>query len=194
MASSNFYQHFVGKKDDEIVLQWIKKHRIVQLKVLFKFIVIGLLPLLIILLILFWVADFYTFYVVMSFYIVYLMYVLIYSTMCYFDEVFDVLIITNSRIIASIQKNLFTKSFIETSLDNIQEVYCNIKGFWQSFLNYGDVTVETAGTSRNLTMEYVPRPVITQRNIVKIAEQCSQVYKKGSFKKINYNEGKNKKN
>jgi hypothetical protein len=71
---------------------------------------------------------------------------------------FNVNIITNFRIINVNFPNILYKDISETKLENVQDISSKTGGFIRSFLNYGDVLIQTAGALPELTFEAVPRP------------------------------------
>jgi len=71
---------------------------------------------------------------------------------------FNVNIVTDRRIIDVNFPSILYKDISEAKLDNIQDVSSKTGGFARSFLNYGDVLIQTAGTLPELTFEAIPLP------------------------------------
>lgn len=71
---------------------------------------------------------------------------------------FNVNIITNQRIIDVNFPSILYKDISETKLENIQDISSKTGGFIRSFLNYGDVIIQTAGALPELNFEAVPHP------------------------------------
>ncbi len=71
---------------------------------------------------------------------------------------FNVNIVTDRRIIDVNFPSILYKDISEAKLDNIQDVSSKTGGFARSFLNYGDVLIQTAGTLPELTFEAIPFP------------------------------------
>lgn len=71
---------------------------------------------------------------------------------------FNVNIVTNQRIIDVNFPNILYKDISETKLENVQDISSKTGGFIRSFLNYGDVLIQTAGALPELNFEAVPRP------------------------------------
>jgi len=78
----------------------------------------------------------------------------------------DIYILTNQRIINIDQGGFFTRRVSETELENIQNVTYEIKGPVKSFLNFGDIMVQTAGNAPGLTLKNVENPHFVQEKIV----------------------------
>lgn len=78
----------------------------------------------------------------------------------------DIFILTNERVININQSAFFTRQVSETELENIQNVSYLIKGPIKSFLNFGEIIVQTAGNSPGLTLKNVENPHFIQEKIV----------------------------
>ena len=74
------------------------------------------------------------------------------------DYYFDVWIITTKRIVNIEQKGLFSRQISEVELDKIQDVSAVILGIIPTFLNYGDVQIQTAAEKEKFLFKKVPDP------------------------------------
>lgn len=74
------------------------------------------------------------------------------------DYYFDVWIITNKRVVNVEQKGLFNREVSELELEKIQDITTDVKGIIPTFLNYGDVYVQTAGKMERFDFADVPDP------------------------------------
>jgi uncharacterized membrane protein YdbT with pleckstrin-like domain len=74
------------------------------------------------------------------------------------DYWLDAWIITSERIIDIEQKGLFKREISEFKLDRVQDVSVDISGIIQTFFNFGNVHVETAGSTRNFLFKTVSNP------------------------------------
>jgi hypothetical protein len=74
------------------------------------------------------------------------------------DYYLDILVVTNKRIIDVEQKGFFHRDIATVRLDNIQDIRVNIKGILATFLDYGEVHIQTASESREFVMHFVPKP------------------------------------
>ncbi|OIO48543.1 MAG: hypothetical protein AUJ32_00355 [Parcubacteria group bacterium CG1_02_40_82] len=61
----------------------------------------------------------------------------------------DYWIITNQRLISTYQNGLFRREVSELNLTRIQDLSVNVKGVLETFFNYGDLEIRTAGTFEN---------------------------------------------
>ena len=71
---------------------------------------------------------------------------------------FNVYIITSKNIIDVDFHSILYKNIDIAPLRNIEDVSSSMSGILNSFFNYGNVFVQTAGTSRNIDFISVPRP------------------------------------
>ena len=76
----------------------------------------------------------------------------------YLDYQLDVWIITNHRIIAIIQTNLFNRTISEYYIEKIQDVSANEKGILQNLFRFGDVMIQTASEKPTVYINDVPHP------------------------------------
>ncbi len=87
---------------------------------------------------------------------------------------FNVYIITNERVIDIDWMNLLYKQFSSTQLDKIQDVTYKQGGILDSFFDFGDVIIQTAGSEPNFEFLAVPKPDQFVREINQIVETYSQ--------------------
>ncbi len=84
------------------------------------------------------------------------------------DYYYDILIITDERMVHISQNGLFNRHISELNLLRVQNVSTKIKGLLPTFFDYGNLTVETAGYTglsdeqathvSDFSMENVPHP------------------------------------
>ncbi|MFZ2188499.1 MAG: PH domain-containing protein [Candidatus Moraniibacteriota bacterium] len=74
------------------------------------------------------------------------------------DYYFDVWIVTNERIVNIEQKGLFSRGVSELELENIQDITVEVKGIIPTFLNYGNLYVQTAAEKERFVFRNVPDP------------------------------------
>ncbi|MDP2704369.1 MAG: PH domain-containing protein [bacterium] len=70
----------------------------------------------------------------------------------------DVLVITNQRIIDVEQVSLFSRDNVSVPLENIQDVKVEVFGILPSLLDYGNLSVQTAGESREVVISRIAHP------------------------------------
>lgn len=93
------------------------------------------------------------------------------------DYWLDAWIITSERIIDIEQKGLFRREVSEFKLDKIQDVSVNVSGVIQTFFNFGDVHIETAGSTRNFLFKTVTNPQKIKSKILYAHDNYMQLKK-----------------
>lgn len=81
----------------------------------------------------------------------------------------DVWIVTNHRIIDSTQHGFFSRTISELHLGRIQDISVKTKGIIQTFYNFGDLQVQTAGAEERFKFSQIPQPVKVKDVIMKLA-------------------------
>ncbi len=89
----------------------------------------------------------------------------------FIDYYLDTWIVTTERIINIEQKGLFKRVASETHVGLIQDSSAEIKGMIRTFLDYGDVHVQTAGEAKRFHFKSVPHPERIRNTILKLAER-----------------------
>lgn len=71
---------------------------------------------------------------------------------------FSVYIVTNLRVVDIDFINLLGKKVSDAQLSEIEDVTYTQNGVFRSIFNYGDVSIQTAGTKPEILFRAVPRP------------------------------------
>ena len=87
------------------------------------------------------------------------------------DYYFDVWIITSQRIVNIEQKGLFARQTSELRLEKIQDVATNVKGVIPTFLNYGNIEVQTAAETEKFLFKNIPDPYAVKDLIMKLQKK-----------------------
>ncbi|MCF7856504.1 PH domain-containing protein [Candidatus Gracilibacteria bacterium] len=96
---------------------------------------------------------------------------------------FTLLVATNERIADIAQSSIFDQQISETNLDRIQEVSGYTHGFWKTFLNVGNLEIQTAGSDIPLVMRLVKSPQLTARKILDVQRESQQRRRGSDFGK-----------
>ncbi len=99
--------------------------------------------------------------------IVFLVYIL--------DNYLDILIVTDRRLVSIRHESLFYRKISELNLEDVEDANSVVSSFFQTFLDFGNVTVQTAGASENFILTNFPHP----REIVSIINDLSKQAKDG---------------
>lgn len=87
------------------------------------------------------------------------------------DYYFDVWIITNRRVVDVEQKGLFSREVSELELEKIQDVTTEVLGVIPTFLNYGNVYIQTAGEKERFVFNNAPNPYRIKDIIMNLQKQ-----------------------
>jgi len=100
--------------------------------------------------------------------------VLLFFLVWWLDFYFDILYVTNQRLIDTEQKGLFDRIISELSLLRVQDVTGEVKGLVPTLFGYGDVVVQTAGTAEQFVIRNVPNPHEIARRVMELHEEYSE--------------------
>lgn len=103
-----------------------------------------------------------------------LIFLWIFAFLIWIDYYLDVWIITNKRIVNIEQKGLFVRSMSELYLFRVQDTTSEVKGFFPSMLNYGDVFVQSAGEQERFQFHKIPDPYAVKDTIMDMAQDTHQ--------------------
>lgn len=90
------------------------------------------------------------------------------------NEIFDIIFVTNDRLIDITQIDFFHRTIAETRLENIQDATGNVKGFLNTIFNWGNISIQTASNTGQLAIENVENPQAEARKIFLLATQAKQ--------------------
>lgn len=82
----------------------------------------------------------------------------LYSFEKFLSWYFNVFIVTSQRVVDIDFHNMLNKHFAEADLDVIQDVSSSVKGIFGTFLNFGDVLIQTASEINQINFEKIPCP------------------------------------
>lgn len=102
---------------------------------------------------------------------IYFLSVWLFSFTHFVDYWLDLWIVTNDRIVNIEQQGLFARTISELDLFRIQDVTSEVKGFFPTMFNYGNVYIQTAAAHPRFTFEQVPNPHEIRKAILDLAEE-----------------------
>lgn len=169
---------FEGQLPDEKTLKVIRMHwfALVSEGLMLFFAVVPLLGLL--------VASSYmptaelsnfTLFIVSMFFLYWWYWVFFTATMYYLN----VWVITDHRVISSQQVGLFKRNVAELYLAKIQDVSVNVEGFFQTFLDFGDLEVQSAGAEKKFRLRSIQNPIEVKELIMKAYNDFHRTHPKG---------------
>jgi uncharacterized membrane protein YdbT with pleckstrin-like domain len=84
----------------------------------------------------------------------------------------DVWYVTDHKMFDIEQIGLFSREISVLRYEKIQDINYEISGIIPSLLNFGDITVQTAGAERNFIMKGIKNPAEVQKKINEIFLKC----------------------
>jgi len=103
--------------------------------------------------------------------------VLAFGLASWIDYYFDVIIVTDQRLISIQQKGLFSRGIDSLTLLRIQNISAEARGVLQTMFNYGTAYIETAGEQGkeeikdkigNFSFDYIPDPYIFSEKVMEL--------------------------
>ena len=95
----------------------------------------------------------------------------------------DIQIITNERVVDITQVSLLHRTVSELHLSRIEDVTAEVDGIFGTFLDYGNVYVQTAGETERFTFDRVPNPTRVEKMILDLYEQLPDGQKEHPMEK-----------
>lgn len=87
------------------------------------------------------------------------------------DYYLDVWLVTNDRVVNILQHGLFARTISELDLYKVQDVTSEVKGFFQTMFNFGDVYIQTAGSVGRFVFHNIPDPHAVRTRIVDLISE-----------------------
>jgi Bacterial PH domain len=101
------------------------------------------------------------------FYVAYLLGMWIWGFLMWTDYYLDITVITNKRVIDMEQKGLFSREISTMRYEAIQDVTTDIKGVLHTLLNYGNLYIQTAATTKEFILDDIYNPNLAKEIIVR---------------------------
>ena len=76
-------------------------------------------------------------------------------------------IITNKNLIDVEQKGVFNREISTTRLSRIQDINTEVNGFFPTFMNFGNLSVQTAGTFKVFSITGIENPINVREKMEK---------------------------
>jgi len=162
---------FEGQEADENVILLLRRHPFFIILRLAVFGLIALVPIIVGLLFLSQIRSYGFFDLFLALSCVWYLFVwlgIFYSLTLY---TLNVVIITNKRIVENEQYGLFNRKISELSHARVQDVTVKISGIIETFLHFGDITVQTAAAERQFIFHQIPQAAAVKDEIMRITEE-----------------------
>lgn len=179
--------HFPGQREAERIILFLRRHGLVLFNKLFLPFVLILIPPIVLL----FLPDKYqdalfreplVGLIVLGLSAYYLMLWLA-IFLFFVDYYLDIWVLTDQRIVNIEQRGLFHRVISELNILRVQDVTSEVRGVIPTFLDYGDVHVQTAGTRKRFHFYQVPHPEEVKKMILKTYEVALKGLKPEELKK-----------
>lgn len=167
-------------EDNEHVVRIVRKHWILLLKDLFGVSLILFTPLFFILFFNF-VKNFITLPNISDYYPIFTFLSALWILICWMmlaygwtNYYLDLWVITNRRIILIDQRGFFSRLTSSFRLERLQDINVEVNGMIATFLDYGTIEAQTAGSSHETFLShYMPRPQEIKAQIIHFADKIT---------------------
>jgi len=162
---------FEGQLPDEKTILVVRKHPVVIYSLIFIILLLMIIPIVVYFLIRSndWYSIFSSLYWFLATLIFLILWILVfYQIMIY---ALTTMVITNKRVIINNQIGFFTHESVETELDKIQDISTTVTGAGATFLNLGDIEIQTASAKAKLYFNQVPNPQEIRKIILSLKEK-----------------------
>ena len=163
------------KKDDENVITLLRQHPFVIGARLAFWALVAAMPILVYLILgdvlkpfIFNISIFPIF---LLFIAIYYLYIWLFTFNTFVEYYLDIWVITNYRILNIEQNGLFNRTFSEQQLNRVQDITSEVKGFFPTMLNFGNVYIQTAAEIERFSFEQIKDPQGCANKIAEIVEE-----------------------
>lgn len=101
-------------------------------------------------------------------------------TVGFIDYYYDILVVTDRRLLDVDQNSLFSRNINELALEQIEDVSSPTTGILNTFLDFGDVNIQTAGAKDKFVFKGVLHPREITEIILDLADQAKQRIERGA--------------
>lgn len=172
-TKQTFYNidRFPGQRDSEHVRLVVLKHWVIYARMVRQFILYGILPFAGL-----WALNDSSSLLVKELFVFFLFfYFSVFLVVLYIrwlDEMLDLLVITNERLISIEQVNIFHNSTSETTLTMIQDVKAKKQGIFSNLLEFGSLEIQTAAEKIEFTIHDINDPYGVSKKILEIRDEA----------------------
>lgn len=104
----------------------------------------------------------------------FIMFMLLFALIEFIDFYFDLDVVTDRRIVDIDQDRLFNRTVSELLLDDIQDVKANSKGILATLFDFGNISIQTAGSLPNFLFHDVKHPKEIAAMIIDLSDQVQR--------------------
>ncbi len=93
----------------------------------------------------------------------------------FLDYRLDIWVVTDQRIVDIEQRGLFNRIVSELNILNVQDVTSEVQGKFGTFLDFGNIYVQTAGEQHRFIFSQVPKPQAVARIVMQAHETAMKM-------------------
>jgi uncharacterized membrane protein YdbT with pleckstrin-like domain len=168
-------KHLPGSIPSEQTKLILRRHWITLISLSFSFIIVLILPVATIMAIQYGAPTFFDDPVKTTLLIlglsIFFLYAWLFLFQHYIDYHLDIWIVTDRRILNIEQHGLFSRTVSELRLHRVQDVTAEVRGFFHTMLDFGNVHIQTAGEKQRFVFEEIPHPNQVAKIILEMAEK-----------------------
>lgn len=112
---------------------------------------------------------------------IYLMFLILGLLILWAMYYLNVQIVTNQRVVDITQESLLHHTISELHLRQIEDVTAEVDGLLGTFLDYGNIYIQTAGETERFTFDRVPNPTRISKLILDLYEAVPEEQKHRNF-------------
>lgn len=169
--------HLPYQEKDEKVLLVLRRVWIIFFRHLLFVLFLFVLPLIIYFLVLNFAPEYLEtvlFQILGLFFGLYWLFILLFGLISWIHYYFDVWIVTNKKIISIDQISLFHRVTSEARHERVQDITCEVRGFFPSILHFGNVHVQTAAEQPRFSFWQIRRPYEVKKLLSELHSQALQ--------------------
>ncbi len=159
---------FKGQEDGERVVLLVRRHPFPIIVSLLFFVFLALMP--IVLGVIFYSFLYSNGLLAIFLFVSSVWHLILWSGMFYALAMYtlDVWIVTDRRIIDSTQHGFFNRVVSELHTSRIQDISVTVQGVISTFLKFGDLQIQTAGSEEKFRFSQIPNPEKVKDEIMKL--------------------------
>lgn len=112
----------------------------------------------------------------------YLIFVTFHYYVKWLNDTFDVIFLTDDRVLDITQVGFWHRNIIETRLDHVQDATGDIKGFFNTLFNWGEIKIRTANDKADFSINMIDNAHQKAREIFRLANIARKKEIKGISK------------
>lgn len=110
----------------------------------------------------------------------YFLLIIPFFTVLFIDYYYDLLVVTDKRLLDVDQNSLFSRNISELALEQVEDVSANNSGVLRTLFDFGDITVQSAGAKEQFVFKGILHPREITEIILDLADQAKVRIERGT--------------